>query len=374
MARAPEAIIDLGALRLNLARVRRAAPRSRIVAVIKADGYGHGIVPVAQALEGADAFGVACLEEALALRCAGISAPILLLEGVFAARELTSAAEQRLTVVVHMEEQIAMLEGVRFERPLEVWVKVDTGMHRLGFEPQTVPQALGRLRACPQVARVRGLMTHLACADELDHPLTARQWACLESLAEGQTGELSVANSAAILGWPGTHAEWVRPGIMLYGASPFPDRVGAEHGLAPVMTLSSNLMAVRQCRRGQAIGYGASWTCPEDMAVGVVSIGYGDGYPRHAPPGTPVLLRGRRALLIGRVSMDMLHVDLRGHPDARLGDPVVLWGQGLPVEVVARQANTISYELLCQVTRRVPRRLVEGKETSGALEAARRAS
>jgi alanine racemase len=371
MARAREAIIDLGALRLNLQRVRRAAPRSRVVAVIKADGYGHGIVAVARALEGADALGVACLEEAMALRGAGIAAPILLLEGVFAAAELADAAEHTLTVVVHMEEQIAMLEGVRLPRPLEVWVKVDTGMHRLGFRPQAVPEALRRLRASRQVSRVRGLMTHLACADEFDHPLTRQQWSCLSNVAGRVEGELSVANSAAILGWPEMHADWVRPGIMLYGVSPFAERVGTDHDLSPVMTLGSNLMAIRRCKGGEAIGYGASWTCPEDMAVGVVSIGYGDGYPRHAPPGTPVLVNGRPAALVGRVSMDMLNVDLRGHPQARVGDPVVLWGRGLPVETVARQASTIGYELLCQVTRRVPRRLLDDEAASGSVASAR---
>ena len=362
MVRAAQAAIDLAALRLNLTRVKQAAPGARVMAVVKADAYGHGIVPVARALGEADALGVACLEEAMTLRGGGIRTPIVLLEGALDAEELAAAAEAHLTLVVHMREQVEMLVRTRLSRPLEIWVKVDTGMHRLGLEPRDVPETWRRLQGCPQVSRLTGLLSHLACADDLANPLTAEQVSLFAKVARRIGGERSLANSAAILAWPSTHAHWVRPGIMLYGVSPFPARNGADEALRPVMTLSARLLAVRQCRQGQGVGYGASWRCPEDMPVGIVSIGYGDGYPRHALPGTPILVNGKRVHLIGRVSMDMLHVDLRPTPEARVGDPVVLWGEGLPVEEVARRSGTIAYELLCQVTQRVRRRLLQEPE------------
>lgn len=358
MVRAAQAAIDLGALRFNLNRAKQAAPGTRVMAVVKADAYGHGIVPVARALVQADALGVACLEEALTLRGAGIRTPIVLLEGALDPQELALAADAHLTLVVHMREQVEMLQRTRLSRPVEIWVKVDTGMHRLGLEPGDVPEVWGRLRGCAQVSRLIGLLTHLACADDLTELLTADQVDLFDKVAGPLRAERSLANSAAILAWASTHAHWVRPGIMLYGVSPFPARNGGDEALRPAMTLSARLLAVRRCRRGQGVGYGASWRCPEDMPVGIVSIGYGDGYPRHAPPGTPVLVNGKTAHLIGRVSMDMLHVDLRPTPGARVGDPVVLWGEGLPVEEVARRAGTIPYELLCHVTQRVRRRLV----------------
>jgi len=328
-----------------------------VAAAVKAEGYGHGLVRVARTLD-ADAFAVACVEEALILREAGIDRPILLLEGVFEAAELPVCARHNLEMAVHHPEQVAMLERARLEWPLRVWLKVDTGMHRLGLEPETVPAIWRRLRDCPAVRPDLGLMSHLARADERSRPDTLNQLQCFETATAGLPGERSLANSAAILGWPQTHFDWVRPGIMLYGASPFVDSLAPDENLRPVMTLSTRLIAIKHLRRGEPVGYGGTWICPEDMDVGVAAIGYGDGYPRHAPSGTPVLLDGREAALIGRVSMDMITLDLRRHPEARVGDPVVLWGEGLPVERIAQLAGTISYTLTCGITARVKRDVI----------------
>lgn len=353
MSGGARAAIHLAALQHNLQQVRSAAPGARVMAVIKANGYGHGIVRVARALNQADAFAVACLDEAAVLRQAGFAHPIVLLEGVSEPAELTVAADNRLDMVVHSAEQIALLSSARLSKPVSVWLKVDTGMHRLGFAPEQARAAWQRLHDCAAVARPLRLLTHLANADRPDDDTTTEQLALFEQVTGDLAAQRSVANSAAILGWPQSHCDWVRPGIMLYGASPFDDQTGAAQGLRPAMTLSTRLIAVNAHKRGEAIGYGGTWTCPEDMPVGVAAIGYGDGYPRHAGNGTPVLVNGERAPLIGRVSMDMLCIDLRGQPRARPGDPVTLWGEGLPVEEIARAAGTISYELLCRVGGRV---------------------
>jgi alanine racemase len=323
-----------------------------VATAVKAEGYGHGLLRVARTLD-ADAFAVACIEEALALREAGIQQPILLLEGVFDAAELPLCVRHCLAITVHHPEQVLMLERARLEYPLWVWLKVDTGMHRLGLQPEIVAAIHQRLRNCPAVAPKMGLMSHLARADERDCDATLQQLQTFNAATAGLPGERSLANSAGILGWPQTHLDWVRPGIMLYGASPFMDSLAAAEDLRPVMTLSSRLIAINRLRQGEAVGYGGTWICPMDMDVGVAAVGYGDGYPRHAPSGTPVLLNGREAALIGRVSMDMITLDLRQHPEARIGDPVVLWGEGLSVERIAQVAGTISYTLLCGVTARV---------------------
>ncbi len=346
------AIIDRSALRSNLARVRQLAPASRVLAVIKANGYGHGSVRVAQALAEADAFAVACIAEARELRASSIYQPLLLLEGVYTEKELQWATLNRCECVVHSPEQVQLLETVRTEWPIPVWLKIDSGMHRLGIAPNETAQIAARLANCETVATLR-LMTHLASADERDSDATVSQLEVFDRAVTGQTEEHSIANSAAVMAWPRSHRQWVRPGIMLYGASPFPDTDGEAIDLQPVMTLGTKLIAIQARRRGDAIGYGGTYICPEDMAVGIAAIGYGDGYPRHAPSGTPVLVNGRRAALIGRVSMDMICLDLRGRPEARIGDPVTVWGAGLPVDEIARHAGTISYELLCGVSQRV---------------------
>ncbi len=350
-----EALISLSALRHNLQCVRQAAPGCHVVAAIKANGYGHGLVEVASALGDADYLGVACLDEALHLRNAGIRSPILLLEGVLAAQELVQIQEHDLAIVVHQQNQIDWLKTfvAKQNRPFEVWLKIDTGMHRLGFDPALAAHAHAQLCAIPAVAALKVVMSHLANADDRTDGKTDQQIRCFQQTLSEWDLPRSLANSAAILAWPEAHGQWVRPGIMLYGVSPLQGQVGLDHDLRPVMTLSSRLIAAKQVAAGETVGYGGTWCCPEDMLVGVVAVGYGDGYPRHASNGTPVLVNGRRVPLIGRVSMDMITVDLRSQPLAAAGDSVVLWGEGLPVEEIAQAAGTIAYELLCGVSKRV---------------------
>ena len=344
--------IKLSALRHNLNRVRMAAPESRVMAVVKANGYGHGLERVATALADVDGFGVACLEEAIRLREAGISRPITLLEGFYEAAEIAEIARLHLDIVVHHEQQLAVLERRQATPPLRVWLKIDSGMHRLGFPADQAASAYARLKACDRIEAV-GLFSHLAAADDRRSAYTRRQLEQFIEVTRAMQGARSLANSGAILAWPDTHFDWVRPGLMLYGISPFAGGVAADEGLQPVMTLTSRLIAINHCKRQDAIGYGHAWVCPQDMPVGIVAAGYGDGYPRHAVSGTTVLLNGRQAQIIGRVSMDMLSIDLRAHPDARVGDEVVLWGDGLPVEEVAHHASTIPYQLVCAVAPRV---------------------
>ncbi len=344
--------INLTALHHNLQIVRQAAPGCRVMAAVKANGYGHGLVRVAQALHDSDGFGVACINEALQLRAAGITAPITLLEGFFHIDEIPLIEEHRLDLLLHHEAQITALEQASLSSTVRVWLKIDTGMHRLGVSPESATSLWQRLEAHPRLQPL-GQMTHLACADDLHHPATARQIQDFAQATAGLSGERAIANSAGILGWPETHCDWVRPGIMLYGVSPLVGGRAAEHDLKPVMTLSSELIAVNMVQKGDTVGYGATWTSPETMPVGVVAVGYGDGYPRHAGNGTPVLVNDQRVPLVGRVSMDMVCVDLRSQPEACIGDPVVLWGEGLPAEEVAEAAGTIAYELFCSVTQRV---------------------
>lgn len=353
MSRPLHARIDLDAMQHNLSRVRSAAPRSLIMAVVKANGYGHGLVRAAQALRAADGFGVACLEEAVSLRETGIQHPITLLEGFFDSDELATISHYRLLPVLHTEWQIRQLETTPLPQPIDVWLKADTGMHRLGFAPELIEAIHQRLQACTNVNSI-GLFSHLGYADDRRSAQTQRQCERFNSISAGFSGPRSLANSGGLLGWPETQFDWVRPGLMLYGISPFSGDTAQDHGLRTVMSLESRLIAVNRFQRGATIGYGGAWVCPEDMNVGVVAAGYGDGYPRHAPTGTPVLVNGRRTQLIGRVSMDMLCVDLREQPQARIGDPVVLWGQGLATEEIARCAGTIAYELVCAIASRVP--------------------
>lgn len=351
--RAARVELSLAALNHNLKCIRRVAPGRCIMAMVKANGYGHGLETVAATLYNADAFGVACLEEAIRLRDAGIQKRIVLMEGFFERDELGLIAELGLDVVVHQFSQIAILEQQLLPTPLCVWLKVDTGMRRLGFLPAEVAAAWERLHRCPTVAKVDCIMTHFAEADDIDKKTTLQQLNQFIQTTSQFPGKRSLANSAAILAWPETHADWVRPGIMLYGVSPFMDSIGSDHGLKPVMTMVSELIAIRQVSKGDAIGYGGQWVCPEDMPIGVVAIGYGDGYPRHAKNGTPILVNDTLVPLIGRVSMDMLTVDLRRCPQAKIGDRTVLWGDGLPIEEVAKSASTVAYELLCGVAPRL---------------------
>ncbi len=351
--RRTQVLISLPALRHNLQRVRETVPQSRILAAVKANGYGHGLERVARTLDAADGFGVARLSEAVALRKAGETRPIVLLEGVFDAEELGTAIHYGFELVLHQAYQIALLEQAKLSSPLAVWLKLDTGMHRLGFPPEQAREQFQRLTIPGQGIEFRGFMTHLANADDRRDPTTTEQLKRFNLATEGMAGAHSVANSAGILGWPDSHSDWVRPGIMLYGVSPFLGGTGADENLRPVMTLKSQIIAINQLQKGDAVGYGGTWRCSEEMPVGVVAIGYGDGYPRHAPSGTPVLVNDTRVQLVGRVSMDMITVDLRGCPDVAVGDEVTLWGEGLAVEEIAAASGTIAYELLCGVTQRV---------------------
>jgi alanine racemase len=349
----PRALIDSGALKHNLGVVRTCAPQSKVMAVVKANAYGHGIVPTARALSGADAFGVARLPEALALRTAGLAHPIVLLEGVFEREELDAAAAHRLEIVVHSWEQIDLLEAWRGTRSLRAWLKVDTGMNRLGFRLEEFTVALQRLRAIPALRDAPRLMTHLACADVVGDSRTTTQIAKFRSIADELSLERSVANSAGLLAWPDARVEWVRPGLMLYGIAPFPNQVGTDLGLKSAMTLSTRLIAVRRVAAGEEVGYGGAWRAARDLRIGIAAIGYGDGYPRQIGNGSPVWVCERELKIAGRVSMDMIAIDLEGALDARVGDNVTLWGGPLPVERMADCAGTIPYELVCGISQRV---------------------
>ena len=343
--------IDTAALAHNLGVARRHAGGARILAVIKANAYGHGLARVAHALRAADGFAVLTLDEAAALRAQGYTHPIVLLEGWFHIDELPEIARLRLRPVIHREDQVDALLRARLDNRIDLLLKLDTGMHRLGLPPQRLAAVLERLRGAPQVGGIT-LMTHFACADEPQVGV-ADQLARFRDATRGLDLPVTLANSAALLRYPETVGDWVRPGILLYGASPFADQTGEALGLLPVMTLQSALIAVQTVRKGEGVGYGAAFVAPRDMRIGVAACGYADGYPRHAGTGTPILVAGRLTRTLGRVSMDMLAVDLSEAPGAHVGSPVTLWGQGLPVERVAAAAGTIAYELLTGVAARV---------------------
>lgn len=352
MSRPTFLTIDLSALKHNLQRVRECAPHSAVIAMVKANAYGHGIVRVAQALGETNALGVASIEEGITLRNAGITQPIVLMEGLFHPDEITEAAKYHFTLVVHHEPHVMMLEQAPAAHQFDVWLKMNTGMNRLGVAPEQVPSLHARLQKSAAVKNPVGLMTHFAEADALTSEATLNQITRFKTITTHLTGPQSLANSAGILAWPQSHADWVRPGLILYGAAPFADKTGLEYGLKPVMTLSSRLIAVNSVKRGEKVGYGGTWSAPEDMTVGIVGVGYGDGYPQFAQNGTPILVKGVECQLAGRVSMDMLAVDLRHMPAAQVGDAVTLWGDGLPVERVAKHSGTSAYEILTRMTPR----------------------
>lgn len=352
MSSRAQAHIRLSALRHNLQRVREYVPDSRIMAAIKADAYGHGALQAAAALKDADALAVATLDEAMQLRWHGEQRAICVLGGLQSQDQMRQAAEQKLQIVLHDDSHLAMLTELDPVWELDIWFKLDTGMHRLGFQPSRVSE-LQALPAEHTNLTLQGWMTHLACADDLVHPLTDQQINSFARALGSIEGPRSIANSAGVVAWPASHADWVRPGIMLYGSSPVLNKPAADYGLEPVMSLRSELIAIQKLQAGDGIGYGQTWVCPEDMPVGVVGIGYGDGYPRHAVNGTPVAVGDAVVPLVGRVSMDMICVDLRAAPDARVGDVVELWGDRVSVDEVAQAAGTISYELFCRLTSRV---------------------
>ena len=347
------ASIDVGALKHNLDAVRRRAPKSRVMAVIKANAYGHGLITVARALDCADAFAVARFDEGLALRKAGIDSPVVLLEGVFDREQLEAAAAADFEPVVHTAEQIELLRAARGAR-FKVWLKLDSGMNRLGFKVADFPAAYAALSALPALKGPVNLFTHLASADAPQLPTTAEQLRVFAAATRSLPGERSIANSAAVLGFPESQADWVRPGLLLYGVSPLNGSVGADHGLRAAMTLRSHIIAVKELEIGERVGYGGDWTAARPTRLAMAAVGYGDGYPRSLSAGAPVLVNGERAGLAGRVSMDMIGIDVTEAARApRLGDPVVLWGEGLPVEEIAACSKRIPYELLCGISQRV---------------------
>lgn len=353
--------LDLDAVRHNLAQVRRYAPDNKIMAVIKANAYGHGMTRVATALDQADGFAVARVDEGVRLRQAGFRQPICVLQGFVCADELQQMLQYDLESVIHNLQQIDLLRQHGSTQTLSVWLKMDTGMNRLGFKGADFNAAYQTLLTCDMVEQPIKLITHFANADDLLDDKTRRQIDLFNDAVKDYPGQRSIANSAGIIGWPNVRfgpaqdraSDWVRPGLMLYGCSPFAGKTGADFGLKPVMSLHSRVIAVKDVAAGETVGYSGTWQCQRPTRLGVISIGYGDGYHRATRSGAPVLVNGERVPLIGRVSMDMITVDLNDQPGAQPGDPVTLWGHGLPVEEIARYAETIPYTLLCGITQRV---------------------
>jgi alanine racemase len=348
------ATVDTAALRHNLDVLREWAPRSRVMAVIKANGYGHGLVAVARALASADALAVARVDEGLALRQAGVRTRTVLLEGVFDSGQLEASAAAGFELVVHTPEQIDLLRAAPPGATFKIWLKLDTGMNRLGFKGRAFDAAHAALSVLPVVEGPVNLFTHLSSADDPELPTTADQLAQFRAATASLAGERSIANSAAMLSFAEAQVDWVRPGLLLYGASPFAGSIGADYGLKPAMTLHSHVIAVKELEAGERVGYGGNWTAQRPTRLAVAAVGYGDGYPRSLTSGSPVLVNGERAPLAGRVSMDMIGIDVSGLKTLpKLGDPVTLWGEGLPVEEIAVWAETIPYELLCGISQRV---------------------
>lgn len=354
MSRPTYLYIDTEALSHNIACVKKYAPDQAILAMVKADAYGCGLQWVVPTLEPlVEGFGVACLEEARAVRRYCQQKECWLLQGIFSPDEMPTVVELGLTVVVHNPQQLAWLTTIPASAQIKVWVKVDTGMHRLGFLPRELAEVMTTLETCRWIDKTIGLMTHLGCADTPDSPVCQHQLQLWRDIAQQYPSiPKSVANSAAIMALPETHADWVRPGLMLYGASPFAERTSAELGLRPVMHFISSVTTLHHCETGDAIGYGAVWRCERPSVIGVIPVGYGDGYPRHVKENTQVWINGQTVPIVGRISMDMMMVDLTDCPNVKIGDRVELWGKYITIETVAQQANTIAYELMTQVTAR----------------------
>jgi len=360
----PAAQIDISALQHNLECVRAAAPDSKVMAVLKANAYGHELALVVSALAAADALAVARVSEGVEIRARGCQRRIVVLEGVNNSEELALAERYRAELVIHRQDQIDLLQERERSASFVIWLKLDTGMNRLGFPQAEAAVALNRLREMPQVVQPVNLMTHLASADLRSHKMSEQQIHSFDTVCAKETGELSIANSAGLLAWPASRRDWVRPGIMLYGISPFADQTGADLGLKAAMHFRTRLIAVRLVRAGECVGYGATWTAKRDTWIGTAAAGYGDGYPGNLPSGTPVGVNGQRRPLAGRVSMDMIAIDLGPDPVGRVGDTVTLWGPGIPVEEIAGLAGRLSYEVVCGVSRRVPRLAEKEKQTT----------
>jgi alanine racemase len=355
MTRPPVSLeIHLDAICHNYERVKSYAPKSKIIAMVKANAYGHGLLACSKALVNmnVDALGVARYSEALLLRQAGVSQKIVLMQGFSSAEELQQLAELKVDMVLHDESQLIILENTRLSTPVHIWLKVNSGMNRLGFQPAQVDEVYNRLQKISHVIKPVYLMTHFSSTKTQDDTVTKREFAAFTAATKYLVGERSLAKSGAIIASPETQADWVRPGIMLYGVSPFEVNTGADYQLKPAMTLRSKIIAIRKQKKGDPIGYCGTWLCPEDMLVGVVAIGYGDGYPRLTQAGAPVLIHERRCGIIGSVNMDMMTVDLRNASQTKVGDAVYLWGAELPVEEVAKSTTTSPYEFLTRMGQR----------------------
>lgn len=358
MARAATATINLNAIRHNYLLAKNTSPENKAVAIIKADAYGHGSAKVAHALEDiADAFGVACIEEAIVLRDAGITLPILLLEGFFTADELDYISQNNLWCAVHSVDQIKTIADAKLSKPIKIWLKMDSGMHRLGIQPDQYEAAYYELKNLPQVEEVV-LMSHFSSADEPQKDTTAEQISCFDAVASKLEAPISLANSAGTMAHATARRDWQRPGIMLYGATPFAEAHELGDQLQSAMTLSSEVIAVRDLQPGDPVGYSGTWVCDKPTRVGTVAMGYADGYPRHAKNGTPVMIDGQRSQIIGRVSMDMLTVDLTDLPEAGVGSTVEFWGDNLKASEVAPYCDTIPYTLFTGITQRVHKKYI----------------
>lgn len=355
MARAAQAIIDLSAIEYNFTLAKSQAENAKAMAIIKADAYGHGAVPVAKKLASCvDAFGVACIEEAMELRAAGVSNSILLLEGFFSADELPVIAENNFWTALHSTYQLEWIQNAELSQPINIWLKMDSGMHRLGFDSQDFIEAYHQLKEMENVAEIV-LMSHMACADDLDNDMSAAQIALFDQVSTGLSAEHSLANSPSILSNPASYRQWLRVGLMMYGASPFEVAHPIADKLKPAMSFTTKIIALREVSNSEAVGYAASYVCETPKVIATIAIGYADGYDRHIVNGSPVIVAGQLAKIAGRISMDMVTVDVTGLSDVKIGSNVELWGDALAVNEVAKAASTIPYTLFTGVTKRVPR-------------------
>jgi alanine racemase len=347
-------VIEPHALLHNVSQIRRYAPGKKIIAMIKANAYGCGVCQVAPVLDGqVDAFGVASLEEALVIHAMGVQTQSILFQGVFSPDEYNIVSQHQFGCVIHQERQLKWLLNTPLPNPIKIWVKVNTGMHRLGFKIDELQAVMNALQTCAWVDKDIGLMTHLACSDEPERVENLQQISLFQGIKIDGFTQRSMANSAAIISFPQAQADVVRPGIMLYGVSPFANQTALDLGLIPVMRFMSAVSAIHQAPPFSQVGYGGTWNSSKSSVIGVVAAGYGDGYPRHIAANTPVWVKGREVTVVGRISMDMLTVDLTEHPDIQVGDAVELWGPHILVERIAKSAGTIGYELMCQISERV---------------------
>lgn len=354
MSRPSRLFIDSNALMHNLEQIRHLAPGKKVIAMVKANAYGCGVRAVAPVLDGhVEAFGVACLEEALVLHTLGVRTHCILFQGVFCADEYKMVAHHQLGCVIHQPHQLHWLLNTPLNRPVKVWVKWNTGMHRLGFKHHELQGVMDALQHCTWVDKEIGLFSHLACADEPERVENAQQIALFEGISISGFTQRSMSNSAGIISFPHIHADAVRPGIMLYGVSPLDGHTSHDLGLKPVMRLISEISAIHNNPPFAKVGYSGTWSSEKPSTIGIIPIGYGDGYPRHIAVNTPVWVLNREVPIVGRVSMDMLAVDLTDHPDAQIGTAVELWGKNILVERIAQSAGTSAYELLCQVSDRL---------------------